>query len=67
VEAVVEKFLAYLKTAPSESSVRKDLVMKIISLCENYAPNKNWYVKTMNRLFEMGGDLVTGDLSNKFI
>lgn len=67
MEAIVEKLLSYLKEAPTESSVRKDLVIKINSLCEQYSPNKNWYVRTMNKLYEMGGDLITADLSNKFI
>ena len=67
VEPIVEKLLTYLKEAPIESSVRKDLVLKINSLCESFSPNKNWYVKIMNRLFEIGGDLITSDLSNKFI
>ena len=49
------------------SSVRKDLVIKINSLCEQFSPNNNWYVRTMNKLYEMGGDLITADLSNKFI
>jgi AP-4 complex subunit epsilon-1 len=34
VEAIVEKLLNYLKEAPIESSVRKDLVVKINSLGE---------------------------------
>lgn len=67
MEAIVEKLLSYLKEAPIESSVRKDLVIKINSLCEDYAPSKSWYVRTMNKLYEMGGDLITSDLSNKFI
>jgi AP-4 complex subunit epsilon-1 len=67
VEAIVEKLLSYLKEAPIESSVRKDLVLKINSLGEQFSPSKNWYVRTMNRLYEMGGDLITADLSNKFI
>lgn len=67
VEAIVEKLLTYLKEAPIESSVRKDLVVKINSLGEQYSPSKNWYVRTMNKLYEIGGDLITSDLSNKFI
>lgn len=67
VEPIVEKLLSYLKEAPTESSVRKDLVIKINSLCEQFSPNNNWYVRTMNKLYEMGGDLITADLSNKFI
>jgi hypothetical protein len=34
VEAIVEKLLNYLREAPIESSVRKDLVIKINSLGE---------------------------------
>jgi AP-4 complex subunit epsilon-1 len=67
VEPIVEKLLSYLKEAPIESSVRKDLVIKINCLCEDYSPSKNYYVRTMNRLYEIGGDLITADLSNKFI
>ena len=67
VEPIVEKLLNYLKEAPIESSVRKDLVIKINSLGEQFSPSKNWYVRTMNKLYEIGGDLITPDLSNKFI
>ena len=67
VEPIVDKLLTYLKDAPIESSTRKDLVVKINELGEKFAPNKNWYIRTMNKLFEMGGDLVSQDLTNKFI
>ena len=67
VEPIVEKLLTYLKDAPVESGTRKDLVVKINELGEKYRPNNNWYIRTMNKLFELGGDLVTQDLTNKFI
>lgn len=59
VEPIVEKLLTYLKDAPIESQTRKDLVIKINELTDKFAPNKKWYINTMNKLFEMGGDLVT--------
>lgn len=59
VEPIVEKLLQFLKAAPIESSARKDLVVKINELGENFAPNKNWYIRTMNKVFELGGDLIT--------
>ena len=59
VEPIVEKLLSYLKAAPVEYSARKDLVVKINELGEKFAPNKNWYVRTMNKVFELGGDLIT--------
>lgn len=67
VEPIVEKLLTYLKDAPIESQTRKDLVVKINELTDKFAPNKKWYINTMNKLFEMGGDLVTQDLTDKFI
>ena len=59
VEAIVDRLLFYLKEAPLEASSRKDLVHKISSLGDSFAPNQNWYVRNMNRLFEIGGDQIT--------
>ena len=67
VEAIIEKMLEHLKHAPADSRVRRDLVKKIYQSVEKYSPNKKWFVKTMNKLFEMGADLITLDISNKFI
>lgn len=67
VEPIVEKLLQYLKEAPIEASSRKDLVFKISSLGDKFSPSQNWYVKTMNKLFEIGGDHITNELTNKFI
>lgn len=39
VEPIVERLLNYLKEAPIEAGSRKDLVTKISSLSENFAPN----------------------------
>lgn len=39
VEAIVDRLLAYLKEAPIEAGSRKDLVHKISSLGEKFAPN----------------------------
>lgn len=67
VEPIVDKLLSYLKAAPIESTARKDLVFKINELGEKFAPSKSWYIRTMNKVFEMGGDLITQNITNKFI
>jgi AP-4 complex subunit epsilon-1 len=67
VEPIVEKLLSYLKGAPIESTVRKDLVIKINELGEKFAPTKSWYIRTMNKVFELGGDLITQIITNNFI
>lgn len=67
VEPIVDRLLNYLKEAPIEAGNRKELVNKISILGEKFAPNQNWYVRNMNRLFEIGGDQITTDLTNRFI
>jgi AP-4 complex subunit epsilon-1 len=67
VEAIVDRLLSYLKEAPIEAGSRKDLVVKISTLGDKFAPNQNWYVRNMNRLFEIGGDQITQELTNRFI
>ena len=68
VEAIVDKLLGYLRTTNISSiAVRRDLISKINSLCEQYAPTKMWQVKAMNRLYEVGAELITPELTNKFI
>ncbi len=67
VQPIVERLLSYLKEAPIEQSSRKDLVNKISVLSDSFAPNQNWYVRNMNKLFEIGGDQITEELTNKFI
>jgi AP-4 complex subunit epsilon-1 len=67
VEAIVDRLLTYLKDAPIEAGNRKDLVNKISILGDKFAPNHTWYVKNMNKLFEIGGNTITGELTNKFI
>lgn len=67
VEVIMEKLLDYLKVAPVDSSSRNELVAKIGYLCEKFNPSKTWYIRTMNKLFEIAGDLVTIDITNKFI
>lgn len=52
----MQRLLSYLKEAPIEAGSRKDLVNKISILGDKFAPNQNWYVKNMNKLFEIGGN-----------
>ena len=67
VHVIVNKLLQYLKDAPAESSTKKDLVIKINELAERFATDKGWFIQTINKLFEIGGDLITQNISNNFI
>ena len=67
VSVIVDKLLQYLSTTSTDSIVRKDLVIKINQLAERFSINEEWFVKTINKLFEMSGELITPDISNHFI
>jgi AP-4 complex subunit epsilon-1 len=67
VNAIVEKFLNYLRTASTDSPIRKDLVTKINQLAERFVTNKTWFINTVNKLFEISGDLVPSEMTNNFI
>ena len=66
VHVIVEKMLTFLKNSPADSQIRKDLVSKISMLSEKFAPSKQWYIKTINQLFELGGTFITPNVIYNF-
>ena len=59
-EFVVARMVEYLKST-RDDFLKRDLVAKITSLAEKFAPSNSWYIQTMNSVFESGGDLVSLD------
>lgn len=57
---VVEKLTFHMRTSV-DAHLRQELVQRITSLAERFAPNNEWYVNTMNTVFELGGDLVPAE------
>lgn len=60
VVVVVDKLTFHLRTSV-DSHLRRDLVQKITSLAERFAPDNEWYVNTMNTVFELSGELVPAE------
>lgn len=57
---VVDKLTFHMRTSV-DAHLRRELVQRITSLAERFAPNNEWYVNTMNTVFELGGDLVPAE------
>jgi len=57
IKVVVDKLTFHLRTSV-DTHLRQELVERITLLAERYAPDNEWYVSTMNVVFELGGDLV---------
>eukprot|EP00301_Raphidiophrys_heterophryoidea_P027637 c9748_g2_i1.p1 GENE.c9748_g2_i1~~c9748_g2_i1.p1 ORF type:complete len:1190 (+),score=344.76 c9748_g2_i1:202-3570(+) len=66
VGAVVDKMLTHLKRA-SDEFLRTDLVTKIIELAERFAPSNQWYIHTMNTVFEEAGNLCRPEASQNLL
>jgi len=51
VEVVVDKLLTFLSDT-ADLHLKRDLVSKITTLAEKYAPSNAWYIHTMNAVFD---------------
>ena len=57
VEVIVEKMMDFLRDA-TDHHLREETASRISELAERYAPSTQWFIDTMNALFEVGGDVV---------
>ena len=60
VTVVVDKLLSQLDDSSDDVVFKRDLVVKICTICERFAPSNEWYLLTMNQVFAKSGasDLV---------
>eukprot|EP00697_Spironema_sp_BW2_P010272 gnl/Spiro4/25436_TR12687_c0_g1_i1.p1 gnl/Spiro4/25436_TR12687_c0_g1~~gnl/Spiro4/25436_TR12687_c0_g1_i1.p1 ORF type:complete len:1239 (-),score=303.72 gnl/Spiro4/25436_TR12687_c0_g1_i1:57-3773(-) len=66
VVVVVDKMLGHLKTT-TDSFLRRELTSRITALAERYAPSTQWYIVTMNSVFDLGGESVPSDVANNLL
>uniref|UniRef100_A0A7S2WTQ1 AP-4 complex subunit epsilon-1 C-terminal domain-containing protein n=1 Tax=Rhizochromulina marina TaxID=1034831 RepID=A0A7S2WTQ1_9STRA len=66
VEFIAEKLLSFLESS-SDEFLRKDLVGRISTSAERFAPDNGWYVRTMTRVFEVAGDLVQPEVAHNLM
>ena len=53
VVVITERLIEYLRQTRDEY-IRSDLVARITQLAERFAPNNQWFLQTMNAVFELG-------------
>jgi len=63
VEVVVDKMLTFLEQT-SDEHIRADVATRVSELAEQYAPDNQWFIDTMNKVFELAGDLVRPELAD---
>ena len=53
VVVITERLIGYLRQTRDEY-IRSDLVARITQLAERFAPDNQWFLQTMNAVFELG-------------
>lgn len=66
VSIIVEKMIGHLRVT-ADAFLRRELTSRITSLAERYAPSTHWYIITMNKVFELGGESVPPEVVNNLL
>ena len=57
VVVITDRLITYLRQTRDEY-IRSDLVARITQLAERFAPDNQWFLQTMNAVFELGGQII---------
>ncbi|CAN0880254.1 AP-4 complex subunit epsilon [Linum grandiflorum] len=57
VEVIIDRMIDYMISI-NDNHYKTDIVSRCVELAEQFAPSNQWFIQTMNRVFEHAGDLV---------
>ncbi|CAN6447753.1 unnamed protein product [Victoria cruziana] len=57
VEVVVDRMIDYMINI-SDNHYKTEIASRCVELAEQFAPSNQWFIQTMNKVFEHAGDLV---------
>lgn len=63
VEVIVERMISYMKNL-TDSHNKTEIASRCIELAERFAPSNQWFIQTMNQVFEHAGDLVPSKVAH---
>jgi AP-4 complex subunit epsilon-1 len=66
VELIADKLIDFLSHT-TDLFLRKNLTKRVCAIAERYAPNNAWYIRTITKLFEVSGDLVSQDVAHQLM
>jgi AP-4 complex subunit epsilon-1 len=66
VEFIADKLIDFLSHT-TDLFLRKVLTKRVCAIAERYAPNNAWYIRTITKLFEVSGDLVSQDVAHQLM
>lgn len=66
VEFITERLLEFLR-GTTDLFLKNVLTKRVCSVAERYAPNNAWYIRTITQLFEVSGDMVSGEVAQNLM
>ncbi|KAM7276656.1 hypothetical protein ACFE04_018522 [Oxalis oulophora] len=57
VEVIVDRMIDYMISI-NDNHFKTDIASRCVELAEQFAPSNQWFIQTMNKVFEHAGDLV---------
>uniref|UniRef100_A0A803MK26 Clathrin/coatomer adaptor adaptin-like N-terminal domain-containing protein n=1 Tax=Chenopodium quinoa TaxID=63459 RepID=A0A803MK26_CHEQI len=57
VEVIVDRMIEYMISI-NDSHYKTEIASRCVELAEQFAPSNQWFIQTMNKVFEHAGDLV---------
>lgn len=58
--------IEYLRSTTDEVA-KADVCARVSELAESYAPDTRWFIATLNRVFELGGDVAQPRLAHNLM
>lgn len=66
MQPIVDRLIVFLKST-ADPLFRKNLVAKITSLADRHSPSYEWFLRTMNLVFEHGSEQISDEILNTFL
>ncbi|XP_051151125.1 AP-4 complex subunit epsilon-like isoform X2 [Andrographis paniculata] len=66
VEVIVERMIEYMINI-SDTHYKAEIASRCVELAEQFAPSHQWFILTMNKVFEHAGDLVNAKVAHNLM
>ncbi|XP_075483522.1 AP-4 complex subunit epsilon-like [Primulina tabacum] len=66
VEVIVDRMIDYMISI-NDGHYKTEIASRCIEVAEQYAPSNQWFIQTMNKVFEHAGDLVNSKVAHSLM
>ncbi|XP_057798993.1 LOW QUALITY PROTEIN: AP-4 complex subunit epsilon [Salvia miltiorrhiza] len=66
VEVIVDRMIEYMISI-NDSHYKTEIASRCVDLAEQFAPSNQWFIQTMNKVFEHAGDLVNAKVAHNLM